>query len=103
MTPTPDLMERMLVELTAQRLITRAIIGHLMSCSDRPIPVVIRAFKEAVAKTSPDHVVLPDVDRALQEKASALAIARADALLAGIGPLVAPLRAAPAKKTANMI
>src|SRR5688572_25530543 len=97
--PTPDRYEELLVELTAQRLITRAIIGHLMANSRKPISLVISSFEEALEKTSPDLMPLPDVDSALQAKASLVAQARARALLDNLGALVVPPRTMRAKKS----
>ena len=84
-----ELIEHLLVEVTMQRLVTRAIIGHMLANSRKPIAQIVADLEEAVEKTSPDVVPLPDVDPQLQEKASALARARMAALLDNIGALVA--------------
>ena len=54
---------------------------------------VIAEFAEALDKTAPDVVPLPDVDPEIQAKASRLARRRAAALLENLGSLVAPARA----------
>jgi hypothetical protein len=90
---TDELLEQLLVEVTAQRLVTRAIIGHIVANSPKAIPALIADFEEQMAKTSPDLLRLPDVDSDLQEKASLLAKARAAALLSNLSALVAPPRA----------
>lgn len=87
------LAEQLLVELTAQRLITRAIVGAMIANSRKPISTVIAALEEAMEKTSPEMIPLPDVDPVVQAEASRLARRRAIAMLEDLGALVAPLRA----------
>ena len=97
-TDVSRLIEQLLIEVTAQRLITRALIGHLMTHSRRPITALIASFEEAMEKTAPDLFPLPDVDTELQAKASALAKARAAAMLANLGAAVAPPRVSGMKR-----
>jgi hypothetical protein len=88
-----ELAEQLLIEVTLQRLITRAIIGVMLANSRKSMSRVIAEFAEALDKTAPDVVPLPDVDPEIQAKASRLARRRAAALLENLGALVAPARA----------
>ena len=94
------LAEQLLVELTAHRLITRAIVGAMIANSRKPISTVIANLEEAMEKTSPDVIPLPDVDAAVQAEASLLARRRALAMLEDLGALVAPPRARKAVRAA---
>ncbi len=85
-----DLADELLIEVTTQRLITRAIIGVMLANSRKSMSTVIAEFAEALDKTAPGVVPLPDVDPELQAKASRLARRRAAALLENLGALVAP-------------
>jgi hypothetical protein len=97
----PGVVQQLLVEMTAQRLITRALIGHLVTHSRRSISGLIESFEEALAKTEPDFFPLPGVDTELQAQASALARTRAEALLANLGAIVAPPRLRGTRRTAR--
>ena len=89
-----EVVQQLVIEVTTQRLITRALIGHFVTNSPRSISGLIDSFEEALEKTDPDLLPLPGVSVELQSKASALARARAAALLANLGAVVAPSRPA---------
>ena len=97
---TDDLAKELLVEVTMQRLISRAIIGMMIANSRKPMSEVIANFAEALDKTAPEMLPLPDVDAELQAKASRLARRRAAALLENLGALVAPIHVTQAAKNA---
>jgi hypothetical protein len=96
-----ELMQQLLLEVTTQRLITRALVGHLIANSRKPIASVIASLEEAVEKTAPELFPLPGVDPELQAKASLLARARTEELLANLGAVVAPLRGSGAKRASR--
>ena len=83
-------IERLFVEMTAQRLILRGIVAHLLLANDEPISATLKAFAEAVEKMSPEIVPIPDLDPALHRKAAFLARTRAQKLLENIGTLLRP-------------
>ena len=100
-TDVSELMQQLLLEMTTQRLITRALIGHMIANSRKPIASVIASLEEAVEKTSPELFPLPGVDPELQAKASLLAKARTEELLANLGAVVAPLRTGGTKRASR--
>jgi hypothetical protein len=89
---TDDLAKELLVEVTTLRLVLRAVIGVMVANSNKPMSEVVANFAEALDKTEPELLPLPDVDAELQAKASRLAHRRAAALLNDLGALVAPAR-----------
>src|SRR5437868_4517702 len=76
-------------EVVAQRLITRALLGHMLANSRKPIGDVVRDLEEAAEKASPDLLPLPDVDLALQQAACQVAKKRMTAILGNLGALAA--------------
>ncbi len=93
-----ELIEQLLVEVTTQRLVTRAIVGQLLANSRKPITQVVADLQEAVDKIA--MIPLEDVAPELQDRASALARRRAAALLDNLGAFVAPPRSVRARKSA---
>jgi hypothetical protein len=100
-TDVSELMQQLLLEVTTQRLITRAIVGHMIANSRKPIASVIASLEEAVEKTAPELFPLPGVDPELQAKASLLAKARTEELLANLGAVVAPPRTSGTKRASR--
>ena len=100
-TDVSELLQQLLLEVTTQRLITRAIVGHMIANSRKPIASVIASLEEAVEKTAPELFPLPGVDPELQAKASLLAKARTEELLANLGAVVAPPRAGGTKRASR--
>ena len=100
-TDVSELMQRLLLEVTTQRLITRALVGHLITNSRKPIASIIASLEEAMEKTAPELFPLPGVDPELQAKASLLAKARTEELLANLGAVVAPLRTGGTKRASR--
>jgi len=88
-------IERLLVEVTAQRLIMRSLLAYIALSSKQPLAQLLADLQEAAAKTSPDVVPLADVDRDIHEKASALAKRRAEQFVRDLGPLTMEAREAP--------
>jgi hypothetical protein len=82
---TEKLLEQLLVEVTVQRLVTRAIITEMVANSTLPIAHLIDSMEESAAMTSPEFFPLSDVDPELQAKASRIAQARAKALFVDFG------------------
>jgi predicted nucleic acid-binding protein len=93
-----ELIEQLLVEVTTQRLVTRAIVGQLLANSRKPVAQVVADLQEAVDKIA--MIPLEDVEPELQERASELARRRAAALLDNLGAFVAPPRSVRARKSA---
>ena len=100
-TEVSELLQHLLLEMTTQRLITRALVGHMIANSRKPIASVIASLEEAVEKTAPELFPLPGVDPELQAKASLLAKARTEELLANLGAVVAPLRTGGTKRASR--
>jgi hypothetical protein len=82
-----EMIERLYVEVTAQRLIIRSLLAYIAVTSSRPLSQLITDLQDAAEKTSPDIVPLPDVERGIHEKASALAKERAAQFINDLGPL----------------
>jgi hypothetical protein len=82
-------LDHLRIELVAQRLTVRSIIGHQLSNSDKPLTLALRDFHEAAEKMSPDVMPLSDIDLALNRKGYELARRRAKALMKNFGALVA--------------
>src|SRR3954466_1394666 len=82
-----ETIERLLVETTEQRLVMRSLLAYIVLSSKQPLPQLLADFADAAAKTSPDVVPLPDVERDIHEKASALAKQRAADFIRDLGPL----------------
>ena len=82
-----EMIERLLVEVTAQRLVMRSLLAYIALSSKQPLSKLLADFEEAAAKTSPDVVPLADVDRDIHQKASALAKQRAAQFVRDLGPL----------------
>jgi len=82
-----EMVERLLVEVTAQRLVMRSLLAYIAMTSRQPLSQLIADFREAAEKTSPDIVPLADVDRDIHERASALAKKRAAQFIEDLGPL----------------
>jgi hypothetical protein len=99
-TKQADVIEQLIIEVTAQRLITRAIIAHMMAHAEKSMAQVMEDLEEAVRKTAPDLLPLPGVEPELQAKASAVIKARAAAMVDGIGALVA--RPDPRRRRGNI-
>jgi hypothetical protein len=85
--PSEEMIERLLVEVTAQRLVIRSLLAYLAVTSGRPLSQLLADLQEAADKTSPDVAPLPDVERHIHEKASALAQERATQFVRDLGPL----------------
>jgi hypothetical protein len=79
------LLEKLVLELTVQRLVTRSIITTMIANSKQSIPHLLDSIEESAAMTSPNFFPLDDVDPELQAKASRIAQARAKTLLANFG------------------
>ena len=84
---TEETVEKLLVEVTSQRLIIRSLLAYLALTSKQPLSMMIADFQDAAARTSPDVVPLADIHRDIHEKASALAKTRAEQFLRDLGPL----------------
>ncbi len=93
-----ELIEQLLVEVTTQRLVTRAIVGQLLANSRTPITQVVADLQEAVDKIA--MIPREDVAPELQDRPSAPARRRAAALLDNLGAFVAPPRSVRARKSA---
>jgi hypothetical protein len=81
-------IDELWLEVVAQRLITRGIITHMVTYSDRPIKEVFGAFQEACRRLPPEAASIPDLDPDLHRKAAELALARANDLMAEFGRLM---------------
>jgi len=82
-----EMIERLLIEVTAQRLVIRSLLAYIAISSNQPLSRLLADFREAAEKTSPDVVPLADVEREIHEKASALAQERAAQFIKDLGPL----------------
>lgn len=86
---TEETVENLIIEVTAQRLVIRSLLAYIALTTKQPLAEMIADFQAAAEKTSPDVVPLPDVERELHEKASALAKLRAEQFIQDLGRLTA--------------
>ena len=87
-----EAIDKLRIELLAQRLITRSIIAHLFSESRVPIKEALQSFEDAMLRMSPDVAPLLDEPVEVQREAADLARKRGLEILNHIGPLIAPPR-----------
>lgn len=88
---TEETVENLIIEVTAQRLVMRSLLAYIALTTKQSLAEMIADFQIAAEKTSPDIVPLPDVERGVHEKASALAKARAEQFIQDLGRLTAKL------------